>query len=208
LEYIRKEGFNMRKLSLLLFFMFMFVFALTPMASFAAENESIQQSGDELDPGSGGGSTYYPGSTIQPKPGDVLYTTKSTTQYFTGHVGIVSDRGTVVHTPGPDNPGIKEWTIGQFFNEYSTIEVWSSKNSTKGNQAGSYARNTLLAYYSNAEYTISTSLTGPKDKQYCTKVVWQSYYYGASINLGDLSFTALGVAPSHLLDREYLTRVY
>lgn len=148
----------------------------------------------------------YPGTSITVKPGDVLYTSKKTTDYLTGHVAIVNDYNRVVHAPGTANPGLESISINSFFSRFHTIDVWRARSSSKGQNAAQYSR-TLFYRYGNSDYTVFTPLAGNFYDQYCTKLVWQSYYYGASINLGDISLTKYTVPPTWVLDNDYLRKV-
>lgn len=148
----------------------------------------------------------YPGTSITVQPGDVLYTAKDTTDYLTGHVAIVNDYNRVVHAPGTGNPGLESTSVSTFFRDFHTIDVWRARSSSRGEDAAQHSR-TLFYNYGNSDYTVFTPLAGNFYDQYCTKVVWQAYYYGASVNLGDISLTKYTVPPTWVLDSEYLRKV-
>ena len=148
----------------------------------------------------------YPGTSLQAKGGDVFYTTKSSTQYLTGHIAILDNHGYVIHARGVGY-GIVRESIDNFLSRYSNeVSIYRAKNTTSGQQAAQKARE-LYNNYRDATYNVVTPLTEYFSTQYCTKVVWQSYYYGANINLDDLSLTKITVPPSWILDTNYLTNV-
>lgn len=147
----------------------------------------------------------YPGTSKVAKAGDVLYTTKSSTRYFTGHVAIVDSSGEyVVHAKG-SKYGLERERLSTFNTSYE-FDVYRAKSSTAGYKAGVKALS-IQKNYSDADYTVWTTLSGPYAKQYCTKFVWQAYYNGANINLGDNSLTKMTVPPTWILDSDYLTKV-
>jgi len=152
------------------------------------------------------GMPVYPGTETVSSPGDVLYTDKTTTDYYTGHIAVVTNDGYVVHAPGKGSPGLERMTVNDFINTYEDVQVWTPDNSTDGQSAGEKANN-LFNNYSGADYTVWTTLTGDYMNQYCTKVVWQSYYYGADVNLGSLSLTKASVPPHAILDTYHLTKI-
>lgn len=147
----------------------------------------------------------YPGTKNVAKAGDVLYTDKSSTRYFTGHVAIVDSTGKyVVHAKG-SSYGLERESLKSFNSDYK-FDAYRAKSSTVGSKAGSKAL-ALQKKYSKAKYTVWTTLSGPYSKQYCTKFVWQAYYDGAGVNLGDLSYTKLTVPPTWILDGDFLKKV-
>lgn len=195
-------------------FAFLGLFFFTAMSASAFEPDLQIESTDEItinnetivDPG--GTGYYYPGTKVKAKPGDILYVPTYETQYFTGHVGVVDHTGYyVVHTPGKNKPGIERIFISQYLNKFDNVSVWQLNSNTYETSIGRYAYD-LWVNYRNASYTVFTTLTGPKDKQYCTKLVWQAYYYGSNkkINLGDFSLTKMTVPPKSILDWDHLTR--
>lgn len=146
------------------------------------------------------GMPYYPGTNIVSRPGDVLYSSKGPDTYLVGHVGIVDNSGNVIHMIGN---GMKKYSMATYASNFN-FSVYNP-SSTVGYKAANYAQSLYSSYSSIATYTLATTLTGPKDKQYCTKLVWQAYYYRAGINLGGISLTKLSVPPNWILDTSYLT---
>ncbi|KPC98935.1 hypothetical protein LR69_02907 [Geobacillus sp. BCO2] len=122
---------------------------------------------------------YYPGSLVVIKPGDVLITNNTSSYGVTGHAGIVIDAyGTVVSIRGSGyHP--RTWGIDEWFAEYPNEKVvrYRGANATAAaNWAANYVKN-----YRNAYYDISPLYY--MDSTYCSKIVWQAYYYGANYEL-------------------------
>ncbi|MRG85262.1 hypothetical protein [Salinibacillus xinjiangensis] len=99
-------------------------------------------------------------------------------------------------------------SVSSFINTYDDVQVWRSKSSSCGSDAGFKAQE-LYSNYKYAAYDVWTPITGDYMEQYCTKFVWQSYYYGTGrvVNLGELSLTKYSVPPHWILDDYYLTKV-
>ncbi|MFA9558404.1 hypothetical protein ACERII_13940 [Evansella sp. AB-rgal1] len=132
------------------------------------------------------GNPVYPGTNIKMKAGDVLYSSKGLDTYLVGHVGIVDANGQVIHMM--KNGGMKRESISAYSSNFK-YTIYQAKVENNGYKAAQNATSLYNNYRSSASYTLTTTLTRPKDKQYCTKLVWQAYYYGSNINLGDNSFT-------------------
>ena len=143
----------------------------------------------------------YPGTSIKVKAGDVLYSSKSLDTKIVGHIGIVDDTGYVVHmVPG----GMKRQNISQYSSSFN-YRVFGAKSTTAGYNASRQAKY-IWNNYSNAKYNVATMLGGARTTQYCTKLVWQSYFYSPDrINLNYLPLTGLSVPPERLLDTYHLT---
>ncbi|CQR46421.1 hypothetical protein BN1058_00681 [Paraliobacillus sp. PM-2] len=197
-----KENFVLYTRKLVLAFAFSIIFLLIGTQSVFASDISTNV---VVDPG--GGMPVYQGTSTAAKSGDILYTNKLTTTWFTGHVAIVAPDGYVYHTPGAGNPGIKKMSVYDFITTYDDVQVWRAKSSTRGQNAGFKAQS-LYGSYRYADYSVYTTLTGDFYDQYCTKFVWQSYYYGANTNLDSLSLTKLTVPPHWILDGYYLTKIH
>ncbi|WP_156807454.1 hypothetical protein [Effusibacillus pohliae] len=148
------------------------VLLLNISVSFAAEGST-----KTLDPGSGGTAAYYPnGSPVV--IGEMLVTNSTSSAGLTGHSGIVTSNFKVAHIAGYGyHP--EELTLDQWFARYpNTKRVRNNTTSTAlyiGRWAASY-----VSQYPYANYGLATKLQG-MDPTYCSKIVWQSYYYGSGV---------------------------
>lgn len=122
----------------------------------------------------------YPGYKIAPKAGDILITSKKTTRYHSGHSAIVTDNLKVVDMPAPGSHprilSVADWTA-----KYKIKNVVRLDSTTNAKKAGKWAREYQVKY-KKAEYTIWSNLNTFKTN-YCSKLVWQSYKYGAKYDL-------------------------
>ncbi len=143
----------------------------------------------------------YPGTNVTVKAGDVLYSSKGKNTNLVGHIGIVDDNGSVVHMM---TGGMKRQSVANFAKEF-TFSVYTPRSTTVGKDAGKQARTMYNNYVSSATYTLATGLHGARTKQYCTKTVWQAYYYGANRNLGGHPLTKVSLPPWQIVDTAYLT---
>ncbi|MGG4264381.1 hypothetical protein [Peribacillus simplex] len=110
-----------------------------------------------------------------PKAGDILITSKKVTGApFVGHSAIVTDDGRIAHISGPGaKPIVRKWSSWK--KDYPKIRVVRHKDAKIAKKAGKYARTTIVP--KGAEYAINHKLRSTKN-QYCSKLVWQAYYYG------------------------------
>lgn len=154
-------------------------------------------------PISNGERNIYPGTDLQAKPGDLLFTPigKSESK-FVGHVGIVNHKYEVVHSVPS---GLIADSLNEYFHKFRYISVYSPIDPLSGVDAAHYVE-ALVDKHPSAQYRIFTSLGESHHEQYCTKIVWQAYYYGAGINLGHFSGMAKGIHPEFLKDDRYLKR--
>ncbi|MGG4493758.1 YiiX/YebB-like N1pC/P60 family cysteine hydrolase [Brevibacillus reuszeri] len=154
-------------------FLFLMIFALCTPVSFAADFTTL-----EVDPG-----VTYPGTSVKVKIGDMLVTNQTSSAGLTGHAAIVTDNYTVVHIGGyGENP--EDISISKFFKRYkSNIKVVRYSSSKAAKKAGAWATE-FAEEYSDATYGLTNKLSGASPT-YCSKIVWQAYYYGADVNFND-----------------------
>ncbi|GEN54015.1 YiiX/YebB-like N1pC/P60 family cysteine hydrolase [Halobacillus faecis] len=145
----------------------------------------------------------YPGTNLPIQPGDLLFSPigKKESRYI-GHVGIVTKDNKVIHSVPS---GVVQDHMEAYFKKFSNIRIYSAKDRKSGNAAADYAVN-LQREYPHANYKIWTPISRMNGQQYCTKIVWQSYYFGAGVNLGKISPHAKSVHPERIKDRRYLSR--
>ncbi|WP_315969964.1 YiiX/YebB-like N1pC/P60 family cysteine hydrolase [Brevibacillus massiliensis] len=81
-----------------------------------------------------------------------------------------------------DHPHRK--SIEDFFNDNnrSTVTVYRYSNSTKAEQAADWAE-WYRRNYSDAEYGFNDLYDYESGLMYCSKLVWDAYYYGAGVSL-------------------------
>lgn len=132
-------------------------------------------------------------------PGDILITKSTIVKGLTGHAGIVHPDGkSVIHIAGPGEKA-NVIPISQWLNRYSSTKVIRYKYKLRALKAANWARD----YYLNgpgkyAEYKFKFN---PKDKSsvYCSKLVWQAYYYGADITFKIPYVNSQGFITSYLI---------
>lgn len=133
----------------------------------------------------GPGHDDYPGTSIPCEPGDVLIS--SDTQYdtgITGHAAIVIDtEGDVAQIRGlgyhPEFTSISSFWSGN----NGQIMVKRYPNSTDRNDAANWATS-LVDNQSSMQYKFSPIwITTTAAGTYCSKLVWDSFYFGAGVML-------------------------
>ncbi|GEC93270.1 MULTISPECIES: hypothetical protein [Brevibacillus] len=135
----------------------------------------------------------YPGTNTDMKPGDVLYSKKSLSTFFVGHVAIVGPDYDIIHVH-PKGPGIVE-DIDSYVSRFSDGDKIKVLRPRKGaSKAAKWAINHINdveKYYFNMDLdNIELS--------YCSKFIWHAFYYGY-----DLDITGRG-----LTDRSRATHIY
>ncbi|REJ09634.1 YiiX/YebB-like N1pC/P60 family cysteine hydrolase [Halobacillus trueperi] len=145
----------------------------------------------------------YPGTNLSITPGDLLFSPigKKESRYI-GHVGIVTKDNKVIHSIPS---GVVQDQMEAYFNKFSNIRIYSAQDRKSGGAAADYAVK-LQREHPDANYKIWTPLSTINEEQYCTKIVWQSYYFGAGVNLGKIYPHAKSVHPERLKDRRYLSK--
>ncbi|WP_027954332.1 hypothetical protein [Halobacillus kuroshimensis] len=141
--------------------------------------------------------TFDPSEVL---PGDVLFSPigKRESKYV-GHAGIVTTDKKVLHSiPSgliKDEPDV-------YKRKFRRVSHYRAHEKDTGLRSAAFA-GYLHQRYPEALYRIHTPLNGPDDVQYCTKIVWQSYY-AAGVNLGSLPEKARAVHPLWLKDSKHL----
>lgn len=147
---------------------------------------------------------YAPTKTrTHPSPGDLLFSPIGRQESrYVGHVGIVSTDGYVVHSIPS---GLIKDPVDHYYRKFRIVTVYQSDQTGSGKQAAAYVER-LFQRYPHASYKMNTPLGKEDSAQYCTKLVWQSYYYGAGINLGHLSHKMRAVHPALLKKNRQLKK--
>ncbi|MGE6575954.1 hypothetical protein [Paenibacillus xylanexedens] len=126
----------------------------------------------------------YPGTNVAMRIGDVLYSTKSLdgSSAFVGHVGIVNSNFKVVHVTPVVNGGVVD-TLTTYRGRHGvgeTIKVYRPRDG-KGVEAAKWA---VYNYSKVTNYFINPlGLLGTLNPNYCSKFIWQAFYYGEGIDL-------------------------
>lgn len=144
---------------------------------------------------------HYPGTSIPVRPGDLLFSPlgKKESRYV-GHVGMVSQDLKVVHSIPS---GLIKDTVDGYFNKFTGLTLYSAKEDVLSQKAATHLEK-LFHTYPKAAYRIWTPLSMKDHEQYCTKIVWQSFYYGAGINLGAFNKAMRAIPPQLLRDKKHL----
>lgn len=114
--------------------------------------------------------------------GDIFITNGTASSAILGHAGIAVSSAAIIHTAGkgevPALISLNNWNL-KYTNEESDTwtKIYRHTSSSVATQAGNWAYNTY--YNSGATYQISTNHQST-DTTYCSKLVWQAYYYGPS----------------------------
>lgn len=116
-------------------------------------------------------------ATYSMTAGDVFITNGTSSFGLTGHSGIAISSTQILHISGPgENPttiSLSTW------NTDYTSKGWTKAYRHTDNDIAYSAATWAIDTYegSDAEYSINMDLTST-DKTYCSKLVWQAYYYG------------------------------
>lgn len=118
-------------------------------------------------------------STYSMQAGDVFITNGTSSYGLTGHSGIAISSTRILHISGPgEHPSkISLATWNSNYTSKGWTKVYRHSSSTVASQAATWANTTYSG--SNADYSITMNLAST-DVTYCSKLVWQAYYYGPS----------------------------
>lgn len=133
-------------------------------------------------------ATVYPRSSAEAKAGDVLHCAKGKDSYFVGHVGIVGENFRVFHcVPDHDNPGRSDRLsfFVDHFTQHDYIDVYRYSPGGMGPylqplQAARWADHTVGII---REYNLFNFRMGDVTGNYCSKFLWQCYYFGANVTI-------------------------
>lgn len=128
-------------------------------------------------------------SSSQIVAGDILITNSTIFDGIAGHAAIALSPSKILHIEGPghlvvvDSPAV---FIGKY--DQGWIKVYRMNDKTIAGKAALWAQNTYQG--SSAEYVINKDLT-TTNKTYCSKIVFQAYYYGAGSNTVHSSYSSI-----------------
>lgn len=127
---------------------------------------------------------YYPGTNIEMLPGDLIYAPKSPSTKIVGHVAIVGTDYKIYHSY-PNANGYRIDTPMDYFNLFSKGEILRVKS---GN-AGSAARKAQEIITQIKKYDIQIDKLGIIPDNYCSKFVWQAYWFGTGNDIVSMNYT-------------------
>lgn len=126
----------------------------------------------------------YPGTNVPMRVGDVLYSTKTlggSTQ-IVGHVGIVNSNFQIVHVTPSEDGGVID-SLSAYRGRHGSGETIRVYRPRDGYGAGA-ARWATNNYSRVTDYFINpVALYGQISPNYCSKFIWQAFYYGEGRDL-------------------------
>lgn len=122
----------------------------------------------------------YPYSNIEMLPGDILYSTVGRSTYYVGHTVIVGS-DYLMKEAIPGKPSGHTLTAEQFWHRHHPRDQITLLRSKAGaNEAAKWATDHLHLV---KEYTVLNHNIESIEKNYCSKLIVQAYYYGANVKL-------------------------
>lgn len=126
--------------------------------------------------------------------GDILMTNGTSSFGLTGHAAIANSSSNIIHIEGIGKKA-SVITKTKFINKYKDggknwIRVYRHKTTSNGRKAANWAYSKYISNQ-NHVYKITTN-RATTSETYCSKIVWQAYYYGAgSSSVASTSLTGL-----------------
>ena len=129
-----------------------------------------------------GGSRAGSYNGIVARSGDILVARKNGGKKpanWIGHAAIVTNAGTeITHFPGVDDT-VHTAPLKKFFTDNSEVFVLRHNDYNASIAAAQWANSYYAKYKDIATYRIA-SWRDTLDPNYCSKFVWQSYYFGSN----------------------------
>ncbi|MEJ8777528.1 hypothetical protein [Pseudogracilibacillus sp. ICA-222130] len=126
---------------------------------------------------------FYPNSNIEMKQGDILYSTIGRSTYYVGHTVIIGS-DYLVKESIPGKPSGHSLTIHQMWNRHRKGDKITLLRAPSGAQA---AAKWVTENLGNVkDYWILNTDIKNKEKNYCSKLIVQAYYYGANVKLTNI----------------------
>lgn len=128
-----------------------------------------------------------------PKAGDILVTNGTMLNGLTGHAGIFLGDGTILSIQGggytPRAMGILEWAANYMSKKGQWTKIYRPASKYRPTTAAQWAINNYRG--KNYSYGINTRIY-EKNPTYCSKIVWQAYYYAsAAPQVGGMKIPAI-----------------
>ncbi|WP_087973971.1 hypothetical protein [Oceanobacillus rekensis] len=121
---------------------------------------------------------YYPGTSIRMIPGDVLYSHKTAlSSLVVGHSGIVGEDYRIYHVNKLGSKGHAD-RIPTYLSRHKIGEkltILRGNNSDEARNAAKWAKDNID---SASTYSYTRDLQDV-EKNYCSKYVWQAFYFGS-----------------------------
>ncbi len=136
-------------------------------------------------------------ANITLQSGDIILTDDANTAWggVVGHSGIAVGTNKILHIAGqnytPSYIYLDDWTNNKYTDGYTYI--YRCSNVSAGANAATWGVNNYGATYApyhNASYAITSNITSC-NPTYCSKIVWQCYYFGAGSSYVDVPITGL-----------------
>lgn len=147
-------------------------------------------------------------STYSLQPGDIYLTNATSLGGLTGHTGIAINTAEILHIAGPLD-SVSTISRSDWLTDYSSgwTKVYRHTNNTIARLAAGWAYNNY--FNSNAVYSFDVNLA-TTDKTYCSKIVWQSYYFINPVGTyADFPGNAMVVLPYEIPELIHpITQVY
>lgn len=162
-----------------------FAISSSVSAAESAESFTIFENDNFVKP-EGLGDPTYPGSGLYVRAGDILVTNNTILNGFTGHAAIVIGESHVAEIRGYGHV-LEKNTILKFFERNMEpgkgIKVIRYNDATKASQAAQWASRYVDNYSSTVTYELRSDLYNYTSQTYCSKLVWNAFYYGANVEL-------------------------
>jgi len=120
--------------------------------------------------------------------GDIIITNSTIFNGIAGHAAIAISPSRILHIEGPGHL-VSVISRSDFEEKYINdrwIKIYRMNDKSIAGDAASWAQTNYQN--SNAKYVINKDLT-TTDKTYCSKIVFQAYYYGVGSNTVHSSFS-------------------
>ncbi|TPG86964.1 hypothetical protein EEL32_12270 [Brevibacillus laterosporus] len=138
------------------------------------------------------------------KPGDVIYGGKKLSTFFVGHVGIVGRDFQVYHAH--PSGGLSDG-INYYVNRFNDGDILTILRPDSGGKAAAkWAENNIDRMTS---YSWNVSL-GNVSKNYCSKFIWQAFYFGWDEDILDAGKTDTSnyyVTPIEIYYSNHFTKI-
>ncbi|WP_373894482.1 hypothetical protein ACUL41_19110 [Virgibacillus natechei] len=132
----------------------------------------------------------YPGTTILMQPGDVIYSHKlALSSFIVGHEGIVGENFKIYHVNGRGSYGHSD-SMPIYLSRHKKGEkltVLRYEEAVIARKAAKWAKRNIEQV---RKYMYTRSLADI-ERNYCSKYIWQAYYFGSEDNI-DLTSRGIG----------------